>query len=58
MGQGGVGGSHQEGDAIVAIEPHFSLALGGRGYKVWTLEPNVWVQILTLPLPACVPLGK
>lgn len=57
-GQGEVGGSHQEGDALVAVGPRFSLALGGRGYKMGTLEPNVCVQILGLLLPACVPLGK
>lgn len=58
VGQGGVGGSHQEGDATVSVGTYFSLALGGRAYKAWTLEPNVWVQILALLLPACATLGK
>ena len=33
MRQGGVGGSHQEGDPTVAVGPHFSLALGGGGLQ-------------------------
>lgn len=33
-GQGGVGGSDQEGEAVVEARPQFSLALGDKGYKV------------------------
>lgn len=38
--QGGVGSRHQEGEAIGAEGPCFSLAVGVRGYKVWTQEPG------------------